>query len=88
LTLPLNRKYKLDPREVGIVFIKMAAVMTAVLARICSNLDVHTPTMGLLFFFLIFIIICKYTVAIFRSTRRGCQISLQMVVSHQVAAGI
>jgi hypothetical protein len=36
----------------------------------------------------LFIIICKYTVAAFRHTRRGCQISLQMVVSHHVVAGI
>jgi hypothetical protein len=32
----------------------------------------------------LFIVICKYTVAVFRHTRRGCQISLQMVVSHHV----
>jgi hypothetical protein len=36
----------------------------------------------------LFIIICKYTVAVFRSTRRGLQISLQMVVSHHMVAGI
>jgi hypothetical protein len=36
----------------------------------------------------LFIIISKYTVAVFRCTRRGCQISLQMVVSHHVVAGI
>jgi hypothetical protein len=45
----------------------------------------------LLFFFLkinLFFIICKYTVAIFRHTRRGSQISLRMVVSHHVVAGI
>jgi hypothetical protein len=30
----------------------------------------------------------KYTVADFRHTRRGHQISLQMVVSHHVVAGI
>jgi hypothetical protein len=35
-----------------------------------------------------FIIICKYTVAVFRHTRRGSQISLGMVVSHHVVAGI
>ena len=34
------------------------------------------------------IIIHKYTVAIFRHTRRGHQISLQMAVSHHVFAGI
>jgi len=33
-------------------------------------------------------IIQKYTVAVFRHTRRGHQISLQMVVSHHVVAGI
>jgi hypothetical protein len=33
-------------------------------------------------------IICKYTVAVFRHSRRGHQISLQMVVSHHVVAGI
>jgi hypothetical protein len=33
-------------------------------------------------------IICKYTVAVFRHPRRGHQISLWMVVSHHVVAGI
>jgi len=33
-------------------------------------------------------IIYKYTVAIFRHTRRGHQISFRMVVSHHVVAGI
>jgi hypothetical protein len=36
----------------------------------------------------LFIIMHKYTVAVFRRTRRGCWISLQMVVSHHVVAGI
>jgi hypothetical protein len=41
------------------------------------------------FFFKIYLfIICKYTVAVFRHSRRGRQISLQMVVSHHVVAGI
>jgi hypothetical protein len=45
------------------------------------------------FFFFFFLkiylfIICKYTVAVFRHSRRGNQISLQMVVSHHVVAGI
>ena len=35
-----------------------------------------------------FIIIHEYTVADFRRTRRGRQISLQMVVRHHVVAGI
>jgi hypothetical protein len=38
------------------------------------------------FFFKIYLfIICKYIVAVFRHSRRGRQISLQMVVSHVVA---
>jgi hypothetical protein len=42
------------------------------------------------FFFkdFLFITICKYTVAVFRHTRRGSQILLRMVVSHHVVAGI
>jgi hypothetical protein len=38
--------------------------------------------------FIYLLIICKYTVAVFRHTRRERQISLQMVVSHHVVAGI
>jgi hypothetical protein len=34
------------------------------------------------------LIICKYTVPVFRHTRRGRQISLWMVMSHHVVAGI
>jgi hypothetical protein len=42
----------------------------------------------LFFFFLkILFTIYKYTVAVFRHTRRGHQIPLQMVVSHHVVAG-
>ena len=33
-------------------------------------------------------IICKYTVAVFRHSRRGRQIPLQMFVGHHVVAGI
>jgi hypothetical protein len=36
----------------------------------------------------LFIIIFKYTVAVFGCTRRGRQISLRVVVSHHVVAGI
>jgi hypothetical protein len=42
------------------------------------------------FFFFkdLFIIIYKYTVAVFRHNRKGRQISLRVVVSHQVVVGI
>ena len=45
---------------------------------------------GILIFFkkMYLLIICKCTVAVFRCTRRGYQISLQMVVSYHVVAGI
>jgi len=42
-----------------------------------------------LFFFKTYLfIIYEYTVTVFRHTRRGHQMSLQMVVSHHVVAGI
>jgi hypothetical protein len=46
-------------------------------------------SLSLFFFFKIYLfIICKYTVAVFRCTRRGHQISLQVVVNHHAVAGI
>ena len=54
--------------------------------------EVRRPFSFLFFFFLFLkiylFIICKYTVAVFRHTRRGRQILLRMVVSHHVVAGI
>jgi hypothetical protein len=41
-----------------------------------------------IYLFIYLFIICNYTVAVFRKTRRGHQISLQMVVSHHVVARI
>jgi hypothetical protein len=47
------------------------------------------PAHFFFFFLKIYLfIICKYTVAVFRHTRRGRQISLRVVVSHHVVAGI
>jgi hypothetical protein len=40
------------------------------------------------FFNICLFIICKYTVAVLRHSRRGSQILLRMVVSHHVVAGI
>jgi hypothetical protein len=40
-----------------------------------------------MYLFIYLFITCKYTVAVSRHTRRGHQISLQMVVSHHVVAG-
>ena len=54
-----------------------------------NQTDPHTNRDKLFFFFKIYLfIICKYTVAAFRHSRRGRQISLRMVVSHHVVAGI
>jgi hypothetical protein len=54
------------------------------LVVVCHSLSTH------FFFFkkIYLFITCKYTVAVFRHTRRGRQILLQMVVSHHVVAGI
>jgi hypothetical protein len=40
------------------------------------------------YLFVCLFVICKYTVVVFRHSRRWHQISLQMVVSHHVVAGI
>jgi hypothetical protein len=52
--------------------------------------EVQREVMSAIFFFLkiYLLIICKYTVAVFRHSRRGSQILLGMVVSHHVVAGI
>jgi hypothetical protein len=49
---------------------------------------IECVALKVLFLWRYLFIICKYTVAVFRHTRRGHQISLQMVVSHHVVAGI
>ena len=56
---------------------------------VCFNFD-HSVFLFFFNFFLkiYLVIICKYTVAVFRCTRRGHQISLQVVVNHHVVAGI
>jgi hypothetical protein len=56
----------------------------------CQLCVAHLPLLASLFFFLKIysFIICKYTVAVFRHSKRGSQISLRMVVSHHVVAGI
>jgi hypothetical protein len=51
-------------------------------------MSAETLLSTLYFFKDLFIIICKYTVADFRYTKRGHQISLQVVVSHHVVAEI
>jgi hypothetical protein len=58
----------------------------------CAHLHTRTnKRINVLTFFFLKIhlfIICKYTVAVFRQSRRGSQIFLWMVVSHHVVAGI
>ena len=49
----------------------------------------HRVAINSVFFLKIYLFyLYEYTVAVFRHTRKGCQISLQMVVSHHVVAGI
>jgi hypothetical protein len=47
-----------------------------------------SPNPWLFIYLFIYLFICKYTVADFRHSRKGRQISLQMVVSHHMVAGI
>jgi hypothetical protein len=60
---------------------------------ILASLDLSLVCVCLFVLFCLFVfkiylfIICKYTVAVFRHSRRGHQIPLQMVVSHHVVAG-
>jgi hypothetical protein len=73
----------------GTHFVDQAGLKLRILPASASRvlgLKVCATMPGMLLFS--FIIICKYTVAVFRHARRGRQISLQMVVSHHVVAGI
>jgi ABC-type multidrug transport system permease subunit len=54
--------------------------------NIMSNSKIYGNSFCFIFFFLRFILY-KYSEAVFRHTRRGHQIPLQMVVSHHVVAG-
>jgi hypothetical protein len=60
------------------------------MSNLMAKLELTTALSLYTFFFFkdLFINICKYTVAVFRHSRRGSQISLRMVVSHHVVAGI
>jgi hypothetical protein len=55
--------------------------------HICSFISFF---LSFFFFFLkiYLLFICKYTVAVFRHTSRGRQMSLRVVVSHHVVAGV
>jgi hypothetical protein len=64
-------------------------VCACVCVCVCDFVEVFAKLLlNLVFFFKDLFITYKYTVAVFRHTRRGRQISLQMVVSHHVVAGI
>jgi hypothetical protein len=53
-----------------------------------TMVEVYCGRRGSIFYFLYFLkIYFEYSVTVFRHTRRGHQILLQMVVSHYVVAG-
>jgi hypothetical protein len=71
----------LDLEEIGIEYNSLSEFRFS-----CTNSSVVS---SFFFFFKIYLfIICKYTVAVLSYSRSGHQISLQMVVSHHVVAGI
>jgi hypothetical protein len=54
----------------------------------CRHAHLHIRILKFFFFNFIYLLyVYEYTVAVFRHTRRGHQIPLQMVVSHHVVAG-
>jgi hypothetical protein len=68
-----------------------ATVLFSCFGKLGGNKLLDSYYFSFFFFFFLKIylfIICKYTVAVFRHSRRGSQISLRMVVSHHVVAGI
>jgi hypothetical protein len=86
---------KLSPGRKGALIMNFSLIYSEAFISITLTITgVNASTFGLVCgvsFFLIFIylfIICKYTVAVFRHSRRGSQILLWMVVSHHVVAGI
>jgi hypothetical protein len=70
-----------------LMFIKKSKQTQQVGRMICTS-NPMTQKAQAVFFILRFILfmICKYAVAVFRYTRRGHLISLQMVVSYHVVA--
>jgi hypothetical protein len=58
------------------------------LLKIVKQRRIHSTSAVVFFLRFIYLLHVMYTVAVFRPSRRGRQISLQMVVSHHVVAGI
>jgi hypothetical protein len=58
--------------------------------QVLCHWSIFTVLISLCFkdFFIYLFYVCEYTVSVFRHTRRGHRIPLQMVVSHRVVAGI
>jgi hypothetical protein len=72
----------------GISTCLLSVLFLFLVSFLANNLQLKVRVVSFSFFKNLFIIISKYTVAVFRHTRRGRHISLPMVVSHHVVAGI
>jgi hypothetical protein len=73
----------------GLLFINNGPVRVSVYKPVWRWGQEKRDSDSFFFFLKIYLfIICKYTVAVFRHSRRGREILLQMVVSHHVVAGI
>jgi hypothetical protein len=66
----------------------MSPMLAWSILRVPGQPELYKNPLSLFFLRFIYFIICEYTVAVFRCTRRGRQISLLVVVSHHVVAGI
>jgi hypothetical protein len=77
--------------ETGFLCIALAVLELRNLPASASRvlgLKACATTPGAFLFKMIYLFyLCEYTVAVFRHSRRGHQISLQMVVSHHVVVG-
>jgi hypothetical protein len=73
-------------RRVGLC-LRSVSVLTFILPSVHDSTNLLEATEVCTLKIYLFII-CKYIVAVFRHSRRGRQISLRMVVSHHVVAGI
>jgi hypothetical protein len=79
-----KRRDKKGTREVTLGAVRAVGVW----GLTWQNPDIGRSISFFFFLKIYLFIICKYTVVVFRYTRRGHQISLRVVVSHHVVAGI
>ena len=69
------------------VCINVCGCVCASVQQLEDSLQKLVPTLFVCFFKICLFILCEESVNVFRHTRKGHQIPLQMAVSHHVVAG-